>query len=261
MQAKLNAAIAGSARRGGRRSGLRPGRRPACLTRILAGEAGGHPHDCSKRGVTRMISSVPGRCLHRRPRVPGLQLTVRKAVPCTTSALSSRLSTVTRPRASCCPGPSSRCRRRSAISLVVTGESGEMLGCGALPLLQSRRWARSGRSRCTSTPRPTEPVGRVVEALVEEAQRIRAGCNLCFHLRCGILPEGRLPPGRAGGVAAEGVEGLPALPQIPGMRRGGHVAHSPSLSGGRKSQPDLWPARGGPRSEGLIQIPTPRHSP
>ena len=47
---------------------------------------------------------------------------------------------------------------------------------------------------------------------------IRIGCCLRLHLRYGVLSEGRVPGGGARGAAAEGMEGLRAMSQIPSVR-------------------------------------------
>ena len=48
---------------------------------------------------------------------------------------------------------------------------------------------------------------------------VRTGRRLRLHLRGGVLQQGRVSRRGARRFAAKGLEGLPALPQIPGLRR------------------------------------------
>ena len=110
-------------------------------------------------------------------------------------------------------------------SVIVT--AGRLVGCGALHFYTPT--IAEIRSLAVAEEAKTHGVGRrLIEALVREAQRVRAGRGFRLHLRGGFLPQDGLSGGGARRVAAESLEGLRALPKVPMLRRDRGDARSPS---------------------------------
>ena len=94
---------------------------------------------------------------------------------------------------------------------------GQLLGCGALHFYSPT--TAEIRSLAVHEHAKTKGVGRkLVEALVDGSRTLRTRCGLRVHLRCGFFQQSGLSRGGTRCAAAEGLEGLRALSEIPGVR-------------------------------------------
>ena len=99
----------------------------------------------------------------------------------------------------------------------VVRRGGELLGCGALHFYSPT--IGEIRSLAVHEHAKTHGVGRqLIEALTAEAQEYQLDAVFAVHLRGGVLRKGRLPRRGARRAAAEGLERLPSVSQVPGLR-------------------------------------------
>jgi amino-acid N-acetyltransferase len=199
-----------------------------------------------------MISGVQADAF-AESRVPGLQLTVRKAVM---RDIRPILSLINGYAAKGIMLPRTEFEMSEAIRdfTVVTGEDG-LLGCGALHFYSPTMGEI--RSLAVHERAKTHGVGRrVVEALVEEAQRYELDAIFAFTYVVEFFQKVGFH------VVERGVLPLKAWKdclRCPKFQACDEVAVLRILHPERwsDSQADLWP-RLGADVEGLIQIPTPR---
>jgi GNAT superfamily N-acetyltransferase len=96
--------------------------------------------------------------------------------------------------------------------------AGRLVGCGALHFYTPS--IGEIRSLAVAEDAKTHGIGRrLIEALVREASGLFAGRGVRIHLRGGLLRQDGFSGSGARRTAAEGLEGLRALPEVPVLRR------------------------------------------
>ena len=247
MQAKLNAALSALARRRG--TGADRARAPPTASWTAFSPA--------KRSAPtdgdRMISSLQADALSESPPASP-RLTVRKAVM---RDIAPILELINGYAANGIMLPRTEFEMSEAIrDFTVVTLDGQLLGCGALHFYSPT--TAEIRSLAVHEHAKTHGVGRkLVEASGRGSRAVRTRRRLRFHLRCGFFQQSGLSRGRTRSPAAQGVEGLRALPQVPGLRRNCRIADSSARSLGSIGAAALGSVMTSPTDE-LIQIPTPR---